>query len=250
MIRMEPGYGQFCPIAKASEVFATRWTPLLLRELMAGIHSFNDLQRGVPLMSRAVLVARLRELEEQGVIERRRRGSGRGHEYWLTPAGEAFRPVVSAMGHWGLIYGRDRLKPADFDPSILMWGFRKRADLAALPDRRVVVRFEFSGVPASRTKFRIMWLLLERSGVDVCAKDPGFPVDLIFRGNITDFIKVYLGHQLWRDMVGKTLVIEGDFRLAKQLPAWLRLDKVVGRDFPVASRWGTLAIASPTSGIG
>ena len=73
---MPASYGQFCPIAKAAEIFATRWTPLILRELMAGTHSFNDIQRGVPLISRAVLVARLRELEAQGVIERRRRADG------------------------------------------------------------------------------------------------------------------------------------------------------------------------------
>lgn len=233
MVAMESGYNQFCPIAKASEVFATRWTPLIMRELMADIRTFNDIHRGVPLISRAVLTARLRELEDHGLIERRARADGAGHEYWLTPAGNAFRSVVSELGHWGLVHARDRLKPTDLDPTILLWGFRKRADRDALPDHRVVVRFEFSGVPASRTKFRILWLILARSGVDVCAKDPGFPVDLVFRGSIADFVAVYLGHANWRDMAGKALFIEGDRRLAEQLPAWIRLDKVVGRDFPV-----------------
>jgi len=72
---MQSRYGQFCPVAKASEVFATRWTPLVLRELMAGMHTFNDIHRGVPLISRAVLVKRLRELEHQGIIERRQRAT-------------------------------------------------------------------------------------------------------------------------------------------------------------------------------
>jgi DNA-binding HxlR family transcriptional regulator len=234
MIGMQTGYDQFCPIAKASEVFASRWTPLIMRELLAGLHTFNDIHRGVPLISRAVLVARLRELEEHGVIERRPQASGHGHEYWLTPAGEAFRSVVIALGHWGLVHARDWIKPSDLDPTLLLWGFRKRAILAALPaDRRVVVRFEFAGVPANRTMFRILWLLLERSGVDVCAKDPGFSVDLVFRGDIRDFVAVYLGHAAWRDMSGKALTIEGDRRLAQGLPGWLRLDQVVGRDFPV-----------------
>ena len=206
---MLKGYGQFCPVAKASEIFATRWTPLVLRELMADIHSFNDLHRGVPLISRAVLVARLRHLEDHGVIERRSRADGAGHEYWLSPAGEALRPVVAALGLWGL------------------------AHIGALPDHRVVVRFEFSGVPASRTKFRVMWLLLERPGADVCLKDPGFAVDLICRGNIADFVAIYLGHAAWRDVAGRAISIEGDHQIAKQLPGWLRLDKVPGRDFPV-----------------
>ncbi len=194
-----------------------------MRELMAGMRTFNDIHRGVPLISRAVLVTRLRELEDHGIIERRLRDDGIGHEYLLTPAGDAFRSVVSALGHWGLVHARDRLKPDDLDPSLLMWGFRKRADLGALPDHRVVVRFEFSGVPASWTKFRIMWLLLERSGVDICVKDPGFPIDLIFRGKIADFVAVYLGHAIWHGVEGKTLSIEGDPQLARRLPTWLRL---------------------------
>src|SRR5262249_44771735 len=159
------------PIAKAAEILATRWTPLILRELMTNSHSFNDIQRGVPLISRAVLVSRLRELEHHQVIERRPRVDGTGHEYWLTPAGEPLRPIVAALGQWGLAHCYARLRPADLDPSIVLWGLRKRVDLAALPDRRVVVRFEFLGVPANRTRFRIMWLILECSGVDVCLKD-------------------------------------------------------------------------------
>src|SRR3981189_392165 len=156
MGRMSVSYRQFCPIAKASEIFATRWTPLIVRELMAGMHTFNDIHRGVPLISRAVLVKRLRELEHQGIIERRHRAAGAGHEYWLTPAGEAFRAVVDALGHWGVTYTRDRLEPEDLDPCLLMWGLRRRTHVGALPEHRVVLRFEFSGVPASRTKFRIM----------------------------------------------------------------------------------------------
>src|SRR6202012_648370 len=100
---MQSGYGQFCPIAKASEVLATRWTPLILRELMAGSHSFNQITRGIPLISRAVLVERLRELQDQGIIERRVRAGESGYEYWRTAAGHALRPVISELGHWGLV---------------------------------------------------------------------------------------------------------------------------------------------------
>lgn len=96
----------------------------------------------------------------------------------------------------------------------------------------MVVHFEFSGVPASRTKFGVKWLVLERSGVDVCVKDPGFTVDAVFRGNIANFVAVYLGHVPWRSMAGKALLIEANPQMGGQVPAWLRLDKVVGRDFP------------------
>jgi len=225
MSGMSTGYNQFSPVAKASEIFATRWTPLILRELMTGIHAFNDIHRGVPLMSRAVLVTRLRELEEFGIIERRARADGTGAEYWLTAAGEAFRPAIDELRRWGLANARDRVKPSDLDPSLLLWGLRKRVDRGALPSRRVVVRFEFADVPASRTKYRIMWLLLDRSGVDVCVKDPGYSVDLMFRGKIADFIAVYCGHALWPELAGKALRIEGERSLARALPGWLRLDR-------------------------
>lgn len=230
MRRMSVGYGQFCPVAKASEIFAVRWMPLILRELMEGMHSFNDLHRGVPLISRAVLVARLRELEDHGVIERRPRAEGTSHEYWLTSAGEGFRAVVNALGQWGTTYAQDRVKRSDLDPGLLMWGLRRRVDLSTLLDRRVVLRFEFSGVPASRTKFRIMWLILERSGVDVCMKDPGFAVDLTLRGNIRDYVNVYLGHAEWRDAAGTALRLDGDRQIARAFPVWLRFGTVSSRD--------------------
>jgi DNA-binding HxlR family transcriptional regulator len=233
MIGMSSGYNQFCPVAKASEILATRWTPLIMRELMADIHAFNDIHRGIPLISRAMLVARLRKLEEHGIVERRLRADGTGSEYWLTPAGNAFGPVIRELRRWGLAHARDRVKPGDLDPAVLLWGFRKRVNRDALPDRRIVVRFEFSGVPASRTKYRVMWLLLERSGVDVCVKDPGHEVDLVFRGNIADFVAVYCGHAMWRDMAGKVLHIEGENPLTRKLPGWLQLDKVPDRDFAV-----------------
>ena len=233
MVGMRTGYNDFCAVAKASEIFATRWTPLIMRELMAGIHSFNDIHRGIPLISRTVLVARLRELEEDRIVERRCRADGTGPEYWLTPAGHAFGPVIRELRRWGLAHTRGRVKPGDLDPALLLWGFRKRADRDALPDRRVVVRFEFSGVPASRTRYSMMWLLLERSGIDVCLKDPGFEADLVFRGNIADFVAVYLGHAMWRDMAGKALLIDGKISLARQLPGWLRFDRVPTPDFPV-----------------
>ena len=132
-----------------------------------------------------------------------------------------------------MAHARDNLTPEDLDPTIMLWGLRKRTNRDALPERRVVVRFEFSGVPAKRAKFRILWLVLERSEVEVCVKDPGYPVDVTCRGKIADFVAVYLGHARWRDMAGKTFFIEGERNLVRSLPAWLTLDKVVGRDFPV-----------------
>jgi DNA-binding HxlR family transcriptional regulator len=232
MTPMSATYGQFCPVAKASEIFATRWTPLVVRELIAGAHSFNDIHRGVPLISRAVLVARLRELENHGVIEHRPRADGRGREYYLTPAGEGLRGVIAALGLWGMTYTHDRIKRSDLDPALLIWGLRRRVDVNTLPDRRVVLRFEFSGVPTSRTRFRIMWLILGRSGVDVCMKDPGFAVDLTLRGNIRDYVEVYLGHTKWRDAARTALQLDGDQKIARAFPVWMRFQTINGLNAP------------------
>jgi DNA-binding HxlR family transcriptional regulator len=217
---MTKGYGQFCPIAKASEVFATRWTPLLLRELMAGPGSFNDLHRGVPLMSRALLAERLRQLEHEGIVEKRKAGGGSHSEYWLTPAGDAFGEAIDALARWGLLYSRDRLEAHDLDPGVLMWMLRRRARLDALPDNRIVLRFEFSGVPSSKTKLRLMWLVLDRPEIDVCLKDPGHLVDLLIRGDIATFVAILLGHTRWKDKVGKSVMLEGDRGYAAQIPRW------------------------------
>ena len=217
---MARGYGQFCPIAKASEVFATRWTPLLLRELIAGASSFNDLHRGVPLMSRALLAERLRQLEHEGIVEKRKVSGGSHTEYWLTPAGDAFGEAIDALARWGLFYSRDRLEARDLDPGVLMWMLRRRARLDDLPDKRIVLRFEFSGVPLSKTKLRLMWLVLNRPEIDVCLKDPGHLVDVLIRGDIATFVAILLGHTRWKDKVGKSVMLEGDRGYAAQIPKW------------------------------
>jgi DNA-binding HxlR family transcriptional regulator len=233
--KMTNGYGQFCPVAKASEIFATRWTPLVVRELLFGSHTFNDIHRGVPLMSRALLIERLRQLEERGIVEKRSRADALGHEYWLTPAGESARDIVRALGHWGLAHTRDRITADDLDPALMMWTMRQRTDLDALPDHRVVIRFEFSGVPANRTRFRIMWLVLARSGVDVCAKDPGFPVDITLRGDIAVFVAIFLGQTTWDEVMAKAVAIEGNAQIAQQIPEWIQLRKVP-RPQPASAR--------------
>jgi DNA-binding HxlR family transcriptional regulator len=96
------GYGQFCPIAQATQILTERWTPLVLRELICGSTRFNELlRRGVPLMSSSLLSQRLKSLEQAGVIKRRRASSGHGFEYLLTDAGRELEPLIMMMGEWG-----------------------------------------------------------------------------------------------------------------------------------------------------
>jgi DNA-binding HxlR family transcriptional regulator len=155
------GYRQFCPVAKAAEIVAERWTPLVLRELLCGSRRFADLHRGVPLMSRALLTQRLRQLEDAGIVQSTPKARGRGREYALTQAGRELRPVIEQLGEWGQRWARSQLGREDLDPGLLIWDIHRRVNLDRLPERRVVVRFDFGGVPracrSSRAPSRPGW---------------------------------------------------------------------------------------------
>src|SRR6185436_11266281 len=161
------GYGQFCPVAVAAEVFAERWTPLILRELFSGSHRFNEIRSGMPLISRTLLGQRLRELEDAGVVESTPLPAGRGRDYRLTKAGEEFKDIVERLGAWGQRHAGHQFAPNNLDPALLMWAIHRRADVSQLPKPRVVVRFEFRGVPARCMQVRTAWLVLEKAGSDV-----------------------------------------------------------------------------------
>ena len=190
------GYGQFCPVALAAEVLAERWTPLVVRELLCGSVRFNELQRGVPRMSSALLARRLKELQFAGIVERRRRTGG-AFEYHLTPAGrELFRelfPVVETMGLWAQRWLRhDLVDTANLDSDLLMWDIRRNV-LAKVPPRegRYVAEFRLSGVPISRRRY---WLVFERGLVDLCYRNPGFEVDLFVEASLRALTQIWLGH--------------------------------------------------------
>ena len=183
------GYGQFCPVAKAAEVFAERWTPLVVRELLAGSVHFNDLHRGVPLMSRTLLSQRLRSLEESGVVSRRR--GERGPEYHLTEAGRELAPLVRLLGEWGQRWYRTSYRRDELDMRVLMWNLRQAIKRDALPAGRVSVQFEFTDVPAAK---RNWWLVSDGGGeIDLCPADPGFEVDLFVTTDVKTLTQVVLG---------------------------------------------------------
>lgn len=140
------GFGQFCPVAVTCEIFAQRWTPIIVRELLAGSHRFNQLQRGIPRISRALLAQRLRELEGAGIVTSVPLSRGSGREYHLTDAGKEFRAVIEGLGTWGQRW-TVRVDPRNLDAGFLMWNIRRGVALDRLPPGRTVVRFDFRGVP-------------------------------------------------------------------------------------------------------
>jgi DNA-binding HxlR family transcriptional regulator len=217
-------YGQFCPVAVACEIFAERWTPLILRELLTGSRRFNEIRSGVPLISRTLLAQRLHHLEEAGVIESAPLHAGRGREYQLTKAGKEFREVVERLGEWGQRHAAQQFAPDNLDPQLLMWAMHRRIDVSHLPAPRVVVRFELRGVPSRCLRMWMCWLVLERSGVDVCMRDPGFAVDMTVHADVGALARVWTGHLGWADAVRSGgIKLEGPKALVQAFPGWLQL---------------------------
>jgi DNA-binding HxlR family transcriptional regulator len=183
------GYGQFCPVARGAELFAERWTPLIVRELLRGPAHFNELLRGMPRISRSLLADRLATLERAGIVERRAPANGQGHEYRLTTAGRELDTVVHALGSWAYKWVSRDLRPDNLDPALLMWVIERRIRVENLPPQRVVVHFRFRRLPAHS-----YWLVLERPQVDLCFTDPGFGVDLDVDAEVKALTQIYLGH--------------------------------------------------------
>jgi DNA-binding HxlR family transcriptional regulator len=144
------GYGQFCPVAKAAEIVAERWTPLVLRELLCGSRRFSDLHRGLPLMSPTLLAQRLEQLEDAGIVRGVPRPHGRGREYQLTEAGEELRPLIDRLGEWGQRWARAKIDRGDLDAGLLMWDIHRRVDVDAQAPARLVYRDRKSGGEGTR----------------------------------------------------------------------------------------------------
>lgn len=217
------GYGQFCPISRAAEILTERWTPLVVRELYCGSTRFNDLQRGLPRMSPALLSRRLKELEHAGIVEIRQAETGRGSDYRLSESGVALFPILEGMGNWAQEYVRDDLvADENLDPDLLMWNMRRRVGMPDAGGReRFVVGFQYDGVPATRRRY---WLVFERGTVDVCLKPPGFDEDLILACHIRTMVQIWLGHRsLAAALKSEDLRVDGAPKDIKALPTWLAL---------------------------
>jgi DNA-binding HxlR family transcriptional regulator len=218
-------YGQFCPVAKAAEIFAERWTPLIVRELLMGCHRYSELEQGLPGIPKSMLVKRLKALEQAGVVEiRGSDDTGRKKEYHLTPAGQELFDIVWRLGEWGQRWANHEIGPSDVDPRLLMWDMRRRIHLDRIPDHRVVSQFNFQGL-----KQDIIWLVLERPEPSVCYHDPGFEIDLFVNVDTLSLHKVWMGHMSLDEAFRKSLIeIEGQRELARAFPEWLALSHFAG----------------------
>ena len=187
-------YAQFCPVAKAAEVFGDRWTPIIMRELCFGTRAFGELLDAAPLISRTVLAQRLKELAQAGVVHIEAKPKGKGHLYRLTQAGEDFRPIVELMSIWGQRWGQGLIGPDDLDPKMLVWGMRRQIDPAEIPAPGFVIRFDFRGIPKANRSPRYWWLVLRVDDIEVCLKAPSRGVDVVIAADLMTFTKVWLGY--------------------------------------------------------
>jgi DNA-binding HxlR family transcriptional regulator len=211
------GYGQFCPLAKASEVLGERWTLLIIRELAVGSESFNDVRKGVPLMSPSLLSSRLKSLEDAGIIQRQLQN---GHiRYFLTKAGEELTPILLQLGSWGHRWVRSDLSRNELDPSLLIWDMHRNMNTDFFTVERTVIKVEFTDILSSK---RFWWLVIRNGEVDVCLKDPGYEIDLTLSSDLQTLTAVWMGDTtIMKAMREKRVDVSGAPHLRKNIAAWL-----------------------------
>ena len=230
----EGSYSQFCPVAMAAELICSRWTLVLLRELVAGSTRFNELRRGVPRMSPALLSKRLKELEAAGVVSRSKvPGEAGVYDYRLTDAGRDLKPVVEAVGVWGQQWIETEASLSNLDPNLLMWDMRRNIDPRPLPRRRSVIQVIFND---QRESQRNWWLLVTPDEeADLCSVDPGFDVDLYLATDLRTMTEIWMGYStIARAKEAGKLTVTGDRRLDAHLAKWLRLSSFAKVDKLVA----------------
>ena len=208
-------YRQFCPVAKAMELLDERWTMLIMRELLYGSCRFNELRRGLPGMSPTLLSKRMQQLVRAGMVERLTENGLA--LYRPTEAGEELRPILEAIGAWGVRWVGE-LGEADLDPKLLMWDLHRNVDPALLPPERRVVAFTFPDVPS---KVRRWWLVLSPQDVDVCDFDPGFGVSVEITGELRRMVEIWRGDLDWSLAMRRGLVeVRGEPASRRAVPSW------------------------------
>lgn len=209
-------YGQYCPIARAVEILGDRWTLLIVRDLLSGAQHFNELERGLPGISRSLLADRLRRLRQEGILERYGGGRGQKTTYRMTQAGHELQPVINALLEWGATWAFGEPNPNELDPVLLMWWMRDRVHKDRLPPQRTVVEFDFrSARPIT------YWLLLEPGEVSVCLQHPGFAIDILVTADLATFYQVWMGRMtLGEAMYARHVELDAAPKLIRAFPGW------------------------------
>ncbi|MDE2378836.1 helix-turn-helix domain-containing protein [Bradyrhizobium sp.] len=230
----ETGYNQFCPVSMAAEIICSRWTLLVLRELVLGSTRFNELRRGLPGMSPALLSKRLKDLEAAGIVRHVSAEREPGVlEYRLTEAGNELRPIIEAIGVWGHRWVTTEATLKALDANLLMWDIRRNIDTDPMPPRRNTIEFIFNDRPSPERNY---WLIVEPGHeVDLCLVDPGFDVDLYVSTDLRTMTEIWLGYaSIGAVSDDGRLVLTGNRKLAADLRAWLKLSAFANVEKQVA----------------
>ena len=202
-------YGQYCPIARATEILAMRWTPIIVRNLLLGCETFGELMDGAPGIPRTLLSRRLELLERYGVVERR--ASDRGPRYRLTEAGRELDSVIDAMGTWGARWLE--MTPEHFDSHTVLWSLCRLTDADDLPGRRLVIRFELRDGTQRR-----VWVVLCPPDSEVCVRPPGYDEDLVVTTTSEWLAKWHMGRiSLGQAMHERLISVQGPSELVQTL---------------------------------
>jgi DNA-binding HxlR family transcriptional regulator len=216
-------YHQYCPVARACEILSDRWTPLIVRELLFGSRHFNELRRGLPRISRSLLTARLRHLEDNGVIERHTGARPHVTEYILTASGYDLADVIKQLGTWAIKWVFNDPDRDELDPALFLWKMQQRVDHRQLPRRRTVVQFDLTG-----RRGRRVWLVLVPQDVSSFLKPPDFASDLIVRADVSVLYRVWAGFIDYDVAVRRgEIVLEGPPALVRAFPRWFMWSPLV-----------------------
>lgn len=233
-------YGQFCPVARSLEILGDRWTLLIVREMLLGMRHFNDLERGLPGISRPLLAQRLRQLQKAGVVEKRVNGGQKSTEYVLTQAGRELEGVITALLIWGEAWAFDEPAPAELDPVLLMWRLRNDVRPDRLPARRIVVQFDLR-VP----QMGDFWLILTTDDVTLCVTDPGYATDVLVTADLAALYKLYWGRIRYDEAIANYGVrVEGMPQLVEAFPHWFAWQAATGTAAANRARTARLAAAA------
>lgn len=224
-------YGQFCPIAKATEIIGEKWTVLIIRELLMGGTRFNELQRGLSLISPTLLSKRLDSLAEHGLVLKRKISGQRGYEYLATESCKELLPVIRALGDWGMHWARANLTEKDYDVELLMLYLQRSVVPKKLPGDETVIRFKFTDIKEHPD----WWMVVQGEHVDLCVNDPGKDVDVYFTSTVKILADVWMGDSTYKKAIREgTLTVVGDKVLTRNISSWLN-DSVFA-DLPAASQ--------------
>lgn len=220
---MKKGYGQYCPLALAMEIFGQRWTMLVISRIIDGCHTFNEIHRGVPGISPSLLSQRLNELIEHGIVQREKHPEKNSYKYYVTEAGQDLEGIIMNIAIWGQHWGRD-MKLEDLDPAFLAWSMHTRINTQVMPTGRTVMEFEFTGTSHDLSRF---WLVHKDGKVDMCLKHPGYETDILITSDLRIFIEAWRGLRDLRSEINERQInLTGPSNLRKSFPDWLLLSSL------------------------